>query len=58
MHHRPRSSKCIDCNHIAHIEDLRVTFFTHPIHVLKMKNELMPPVGGSCCVKSRVVGEE
>lgn len=58
MHHRPRRSECINRDHITDIKNLGVTFFTHPVRIVKMKNELVSLVGSSSCAESWVIDEE
>lgn len=58
MHHRPRRFGRIDLDYIVYVNDLRVTFFGHPICVLEMKNELMIPAGCSFHRESTMVDKE
>lgn len=47
MHDRPRCYECINRDHVADIKNLGVTYFTHPVRVMKMEDEFVPLAGSS-----------
>lgn len=58
MHHGARRFECIDRDYLVYVNELRVTFCSHPVCVLEMKNELLIWTGYSFHRKSTVVGKE